>query len=29
MRSERKIHLARPSKAHYEALYSRGPRPKE
>ena len=29
MRSERKIHLVRPGKAHYEALYSRGPRPKE
>lgn len=29
MRSERKIHLVRPGKAHYEALYSLGPRPKE
>ena len=29
MRSERKIHLVRPGRAHFEALYSRGPRPKE
>ncbi|HWM92773.1 MAG TPA: hypothetical protein VN493_18560 [Thermoanaerobaculia bacterium] len=29
MRAERKIHLVRPGKAHYEALYSRGSRPKE
>lgn len=29
MRSERKIHLVRSGKAHYEALYSLGSRPKE
>lgn len=29
MKDERKIHLVRPGKAHYEALYSIGPRPKE
>jgi hypothetical protein len=27
MKDERKIHLVRPGKAHYEALYSLGPRP--
>jgi hypothetical protein len=29
MRQERRIHLVRPGKAYYEALYSRGPKPKE
>lgn len=29
MRDEHKIHLVRPGKAYYEALYSRGPKPKE
>ena len=29
MREERRIHLVRPGRAYYEALYSRGPKPKE
>jgi hypothetical protein len=29
MREERRIHLVRPGKAYAEALYSRGPKPKE
>lgn len=29
MRSEHRIHLVRPGKAYFEALYSRGPKPKE
>ena len=29
MREERRIHLVRPGKAYSEALYSRGPKPKE